>query len=164
MDNIDDLIWNIFLDDLKDWKETYLKLSKFAQNQLFALLTLKAITNSKKDIILNSSTYDEEQKTYFKEFLSELTLYFNPDIYLRNLENTLVCLKFSPKSHLYERFGDKEICGKYLGLIESHVTRIKNNQDEYVEEDCSIAFKFGYPKTADVIEVAIIDLKTMEEL
>ncbi len=163
MENSDAWRWKLLYEDLDQWKKTYLSFSRIPEKGLLGEITLKAIFECKRQLIRNSPAYTDEEKKVAEEFFTDTLVDYNPDIYLGKFDDrALISLEFSSKSHLYEKFGNEVIRGKYLGLVNNHTTQLKNNKGSYENVECEIAFRFAYPTINDVFIIAFRDLEIAE--
>lgn len=154
----EELIWQLFLHSMDVFEQGYLFLSKQAQRKnTFAIAVKQHI------ITFSEFITEPEEVQYLEETIARLYLDYNVDAELEKLHNTLICIKFNTQSHLSEKYGLHEICGKYLGLIQNTTTQIKSKTTgQYETKEGGIAFRLGYPTPETSIIVSFLDLQGMD--
>ena len=140
---------------IKLFETAYDGLVKNISSNIFFGISIKLLVIRYTEF---AKEYNTEEKEYFEEILAEKTASFNPDIYLKKMEETLLCISFSEKSPLYLTYGKDEICGKYLGLRDGQNTQVKNDKGVFEEQFAHIVFEIAYPSINDKFLVTSYDL------
>lgn len=157
MDNIEETNFRLLM---QIYSTVYKGLAKVAKTNIGFVMALKRLINSYEKY---SEKYSEEEKEIYNEYYAENLSIFNPDVYLNQLGDSLVCIDVLEKSILSETYGTETICGKYHGLVNGYTTKILGEDGKYKDEFSNVAFEFGYPEIENRFIVTLLDLKQVSD-
>jgi hypothetical protein len=104
---------------------------------------------------------DESGIQAFEETVSELNIYYDVEKNLAKAKESYVCIQFEKDTAYFDQYGEAEICGDLIDIIEDIPTKRKNDEGIYDESVAAIGIKLKCQHGE--LSIALGDFKTIDD-